>query len=348
MHILYLSRVRLNPYVDLLARGVMEADPALRIQQHRTLPWLRMRLDWRWRILHIHWIELQYDYGAATHDEAARELTLLLDRLTHWRKRGRKIVYTVHNINHHEGQHADLNQRANRWIFEHADAIHVHNHFTAEQVARLYGRTEDVFVIPHGNYIGVYPQDIPRREARERLGVPQDHFVYLCLGQMRPYKGLDDLIAAFLQLEMADATLLLAGHIADPAYARTLKRLAGEHPGIRLFPGYVPPDEIQIYCHASDICVLPYRDATTSGAALLAFSFGSPIIAPALGPFPELLGANERGLLFHPRERDLGDVLAQARDLPLDAMSRNALAFARARDWRTIGAQHARIYYGLL
>ena len=344
MRILYLSRVRLNPYVDLLARGVEEADPGIQTQQLRMLSWPRILLDPRWRILHLHWIELQYAYGDAPHDEAARNLDSLLRKFARLQKQGRKIVYTVHNINHHEGQHADLNQRANAWIFRHADALHVHNAFTARQVAQLYGRTTGVHVIPHGNYIGVYPQEVSRSDARARLGVPEDHFVYLCLGQMRPYKGLDELIAAFLQRRMPDATLLLAGHIPDPAYARQLKRLAGDHPNIRLFPGFVLPEEIQFYCNAADLCVLPYRDATTSGAALLAFSFGSPIIAPAIGPFPELIGANERGLLFHPGEHDLGDVLAQARDLPLAEMSRAARAFAEARDWRTLGAQHARVY----
>ncbi len=348
MHILYLSRVRLNPYVRLLARGVESADASIHTRQHRALSWPRILFDPRWRILHLHWIELQYAYSPMPHDEAAKNLDALLSKFGHWRQRGRKIVYTVHNINHHEGRHPDLNRRANGWIFEHADAIHVHNQFTAEQTARLYGRTDNVFIIPHGNYIGVYPREVSRGEARARLGVPPDHFVYLCLGQMRPYKGLDELIAAFLQRDMPDATLLLAGHIADPEYARALKQLAGDHPNIRLFPNYVPPAEIQLYFLASDICVLPYRDATTSGAAMLAFSFDTPIMAPAIGPFPELIGENRRGLLFHPQARDLGQALDQARALPLAEMSRAARAFAEARDWRAIGAQHARVYRALL
>ncbi len=344
MRILYLSRVRLNPYVDLLARGVAAADPALRPRQIRTLSWPRVHLDRGWRILHLHWIELLYNYEPVPHPQAAQNLHRLLSTLERVRDQGRKLVYTVHNISQHEGQYPDLNQQANQWIFTHADAIHVHNRFTADQVARLYHRTEGVVIIPHGNYIGVYPQEVSRHDARARLAIPQDHFVYLFLGQMRPYKGLDELIGAFLTLDMADATLVLAGHIADTSYARELKQLAGDHPNIRLFPSYVPPDELQLYCHAADVCVLPYRDATTSGAALLAFSFGCPIIAPAIGPFPELLGDGTRGLLFHPQEHDLNEALARARALPLAEMGRAARAFAEARDWRTIGAQHARVY----
>ncbi len=348
MHILYLSRVRVNPYVGLLARGVEQADPTLHTLQRPTLTWPRIFLDPRWKILHIHWIEMQYAYGQVSHDQAQRNLEGLLRKLTHLQSHGRKIVYTVHNLNHHEGQHPDLNQRANRWLFQHADAIHVHNRYTAEQVAQRYGRTQDVHIIPHGHYIDVYPQHMTRPEARAQLGIPDHHLVFLCLGQMRPYKGLDALIDAFLRNNMPDATLLLAGVIHDPDYAAHLQQLAGHHPRIRLFPGYVPAANIQRYCAAADMCVLPYRDATTSGAALLAFSFGKPIIAPAIGPFPELLGENQRGLLCHPDEHDLADVLNMARDLPLAQMGAAARALAESRDWRTLGAQHARVYLALM
>ncbi len=347
MHVLYLSRVRLNPYVELLARGVSQADAAMHPQQRRTLTWPDVLLFPRWRILHLHWLELQYAYGQISHEQAERNLNALLRRLAHIQRRGRSIVYTVHNLNQHEGRHADLNDLANRWIFEHADVIHVHNRFAAGQVRQQYGREKAVFVIPHGNYIGVYPNEINREEARVRLGLPQNHFVYLCLGQMRPYKGLDALIRAFLENDAPDASLLLAGQINDADYAAHLQQLAGEHPNIRVIPRYIPGEEIQLYCNASDLCVLPYRDATTSGAALLAFSFGKSIIAPAIGPFPELTGDHERGLLFHPREADLANALAAARSADIAAMGAAARTFAQARDWTAIGAQHARIYHQL-
>ncbi len=348
MRVLYLSRVRLNPYVDLLARGVETADPGIHAMQRPTLTWRRILLDRRWRILHLHWVEIQYAYGLTDHDRARQNLDILLRQLAHLQKQGRKIVYTVHNINHHEGQHPDLNQRANRWLFTHADAIHVHNRLAARQVKQRYGREQSVYAIPHGNYIGVYPNVIGRQQARERLQIPADHFVYLYLGQIRPYKGLDALIAAFLKNDMPDATLILAGQINDADCKRRLKRLAGEHPRIRLIPKFIPGDEIQTYCNAADICTLPYRDATTSGAALLAFSFGKPIIAPALGPFPELLGDQERGLLFHPEKDDLASTLTRARNAALAQMGATALAFAQDRDWKTIGGQHARVYHHLL
>jgi len=348
MRLLYLSRVRLNPYVQLLAAGVRQADPSVRTLQRPTLSWRRILLDPRWRILHLHWAELQYAYGTVEQERARVALETLLRQFSYLQKHGRKIVYTVHNLNHHESQHPDLNQRANQWLFARADAIHVHNQAAADQVRQRYGRTQNVFVIPHGSYIGVYPNAISRKEARQRLDIPANHFVYLCLGQMRPYKGLDALIAAFIKNDMPDATLLLAGQITDEAYASRLKHLAGRHPSIRVIPQFIPGESIQHYCNAANICVFPYRDATTSGAALLAYSFGKPVIAPAIGPFPELLGEHERGLLFHPGQHDLARALILARHADLAAMRAAALDFAQERNWTAIGGQHLRVYPRLL
>ena len=105
------------------------------------------------------------------------------------------------------------------------------------------------------------------------------------------------------------------------------------------------PEEIQYYMNACDICVLPYRHVTTSGAAILAFSFARPIIAPRAGDFSQLVGET-RGVLY----QDVGDetgrtqalqaALRQARHLDLAAANAAALALARELDWGAIARLH--------
>ncbi len=106
---------------------------------------------------------------------------------------------------------------------------------------------------------------------------------------MRPYKGLEELLPAFRALPEADVRLLLAGQPGSHAYLAALTDLAGGDPRIHLVPQYVPAEEVQVYLNAADFCVLPYRQITTSGAALLMFSFGLPVIAPGIGAFPNLI-----------------------------------------------------------
>ena len=342
LHVAYLSRVRLNPYVKLLATGVERADPAIHTSHYYTLPWRRLLLKRRCQVLHLHWVELQYSYGHPTASQAKRSLRNLLTKLQYLQQQGIRLVYTVHNLSQHEGLHPHLNEQANQWLFAHADAIHVHDRASAEAVAHIYNRQENVFVIPHGNYIGVYPNEIARDEARTRLDIPPELFVYLFIGQVRPYKGLNNLIQAFIELDDSATMLILAGQVNDTDYTQQIRSQVDGRTNIKLFLDYIPDEDLQLFFNSADACVLPYRRATTSGAALLAYSFATPIVAPAIGPFPDLI-TPDRGVLFH-SDDDLGEALRQVCGLDPDRAGSATLAFAKTLDWTTVGAQHAAMY----
>jgi glycosyltransferase involved in cell wall biosynthesis len=107
---------------------------------------------------------------------------------------------------------------------------------------------------------------------------------------------------------------------------------------------YVPDAEVQCFMNACDVCVLPYHEVTTSGAAILAFSFGRPIIAPALGAFPEL-AADGRGIIYDPHaEGSLLEALQEARDVDMIEGGGKALSWAKEHQWRTLAPQFVRIY----
>lgn len=347
LHVLYLSRVRLNPYVRLLAAGVESAQPAIRTTLYPILPWRAFLTNHRLNIIHLHWAELQFSYGYPSPSRATRTLQSLFKKLRFARRRGVRIVYTVHNIDQHEDLYPELNDQANRWLFSHADAIHVHDESTAQKVRVRYGEPSRMVVIPHGNYLDAYPNQVSRSEARARLDIPDGHFVYLCLGQVRPYKGLDRLIHTFSTLNPEDATLIVAGNVHTPDYAQHIHSLVNGQPNIKLHTTYIHDNDLQFYFNAADACVLPYRRATTSGAALLAYSFGKPIVAPAIGPFIDLV-ASDRGVLFDPENGDLRQALLEIRELDPDRAGAAALDFASALDWTSLGARHASLYRSLV
>ena len=43
---------------------------------------------------------------------------------------------------------------------------------------------------------------------------------------------------------------------------------------------FVPDGEVQHYLLAADAVVLPFKEILTSGSAMLALSFGRPVVAP--------------------------------------------------------------------
>ncbi|HUT15406.1 MAG TPA: glycosyltransferase, partial [Anaerolineae bacterium] len=285
---------------------------------------------------------------------------LLLARLS-----GVCIVYTVHNVWQHEGRYPWLVGLGNRVILALAQAVHVHDDETVASLreqgglARLGSRKRpNVYVIPHGNYVPAYPNDCSRVTARTRLGLDDSTFVYLFLGRVRPYKGIEELLVAFKALDARDMALVVAGELHEPHYARRVRELARGDARIRLYLQFVPDDELQVYLNGCDICVLPYRHVTTSGAAFLAFSFGVPIVAPRKGYFVQLVGDKERGILYDapawasergaPRASQkcgsLTDALRQARECDVEAMSAACTRFIARFDWDTIAQQHAAMY----
>lgn len=336
------STVAMNPYVELLRRG-LDAIPGVRAESIRALT-----PGWVWRhrrgvdVIHLHWVELLIASPSrwrALKKFARMAAALLLARL--W---GITFVYTVHNLAHHEGRNARLNQWANRLIFGVADAVHVHDAGVAAQLASLYERRRGVYVVPHGNYIGAYPVSSTREEARQRLGLLPHHKVFLFLGQIRPYKGVEQLVAAFRQLEGDEYALIVAGNPQDARYAARIEAAAQGDSRIHLRLGYVPDDELHRYLLAADVDVLPYREVTTSGAALLAFSFGLPIVAPNIGCFSGLVEGN-RGVLYNPDSpHGLADALARAASLDRDAARRETLAYAESLGWDRLAREHLAAY----
>jgi glycosyltransferase involved in cell wall biosynthesis len=173
-----------------------------------------------------------------------------------------------------------------------------------------------------------------RAAARARLDLPPTAFVFACVGLMRPYKGLEELIPAFRAFDRENARLLIAGKAHDQRYAERLADLARDDARIRLEPRFIPADELQVYFNAADMAVLPYRQITTSGAAILAFSFGAPVIAPAIGAFPDLLNST-RGVLYQPDK--LGSALREACARDWTAARAPTLEWVRQFDWADIG-----------
>lgn len=342
--IVQVSRVRLNPYVRLLQTALIERGLACSTIERLTPRALPNGLGPR-VILHLHWLELQY--SAPTLARSLRRLAGLEVALAKARRRGARLVYTVHNLNPHEEQHRFLSTLATRMVMAQADALHVHDETTAARVTRLTGSNDKIHVIRHGSYIGAYPNTCTREEARKRLNLPQDAFVYLYLGQIRPYKGVEDLISAFRQLSGIQR-LVIAGNVHDAEYARKLATTASDSSSIQTHFGYVDDADVQVYMNACDVCVLPYRNVTTSGAAILAFSFGRPIIAPAIGTFPEL-ASDGRGIVYDISQVDgLKRALSDAQSGGLAVSGEKAMRWAEDHRWSQLMPSFVRMYESTL
>ena len=345
LRVLQISKVRMNPYVRLLQEALSAAGVQCSISEG-----LSPRLARSWQgcvdVLHVHWLELLYT--APRLGPSLRRLLAVLLGLYRAKAGGCRVVYTVHNLNPHEQAFPALRRFADAAIFRWADAVHAHDEAARSNVAAMHGRRRGVHVIPHGSYLGAYPDTCTDAEARALLGLREDCFVFLFLGQIRRYKGVEELIAAFEQLADASSELVIAGHVHDPTYARELAAQTRDKRSIHTWFEYVQDSQVQHYMHACNVCVLPYREVTTSGAGVLAFSFGRPIVAPALGGFVALCEGG-RGFVYDPSdEQGLQQALLQACHADVAEAGRRALAWAEEHRWSALAPRFVAMYHEAL
>lgn len=169
-------------------------------------------------------------------------------------------------------------------------------HTAADEQRLREQQPRQVAVIPHGEYGGLARTggEGNRDFARAELGVGAEETVALLFGQLRPDKGIGDLLTA--ATEVPDLRILLAGENKgglDEAIA-LVKRL-GDRVIVR--EGYLSMAAAAHLFAAADVVVLPYRVASQSGVLLLAYGFGRPVVAYPVGGLAESVDHGETGWL---------------------------------------------------
>jgi len=170
--------------------------------------------------------------------------------------------------------------------------------------------------------------------------------MFLYLGSLRPYKGVEELLDGFEHLGEQSTVLVIAGSVPDPAYLERVRRRAAS-PRVMFVGRFVPNGDLQFYFNAADAVVLPFRDVLTSASLVLAMGFGRMVIAPRLGCVPDYADA-EGCLLYDPDQpQALEAALRLALSRDVEACGRRNLARARRLDWGMTAARTAEIYASL-
>jgi beta-1,4-mannosyltransferase len=304
---------------------------------------------WRGRcnpqVIHLHWLPAMERRWIGLF-----RLTMFFFRLVLLRLSGRQLVWTVHNLYGHEGHFRAIQRLFSRGIIYCASSVIVHSPSAVELVATEF-KVKDrrkLRVIPHGNYIQSYPNEISRIEARHQLGFADLNApVVLFLGKIRPYKGVPELIRAFHELDHPRARLVVAGAPLNDAVWHEVTEAAGGSTRVRLDRGYVSSDRIQLYLNAADVVVFPYQDVLTSGAVILAMSFGKPCVAARLGCIGDTLDENGGYLYDASDPLSLRTALAQALNNPhrLETLGRHNYIRASAWSWRGIARETVKLYF---
>lgn len=271
-------------------------------------------------VVHVHWPSFLYERHESTAALLAGFVRFLL-LLAIVRFRARCVCWTAHNLMPHQRNDLPiLDVIARRVVIRLSSRIFVHGPEARRVLCGRFPQAERKCVlIPHGHWIGRYQPEVSRLEARRALSLPDDAFVYLLFGQLNRYKNATGLIQAFRESASGDAVLLLAGRFSDDRYAAEVAAAASGDPRVRVHGRFIPDGEVSTYLSACDAACMPYKDILTSGTAMLAMSFGKPVISINRGFLRDVV-TPATGILVEPNDAaGLAGALRQARKVSWNA-----------------------------
>lgn len=216
-----------------------------------------------------------------------------------------------------------------------ADGFVVHSTHDLDEVRnRNLLRGRPVEVIRHG------PYDRHRHSAPKASPAEADEprpFELLSFGVIRPFKGVEDLVAAFDLLSEAEAETFRLTIVGETWEGWTLPGEMVERSRYRdritFVNRYVADEEVGRFFAAADAVVLPYHRSSASGPLHIAMSHGLPVVVSAVGGLVES-AAGYDGARFVPPKQP-----AALRTALLEVRSLRGRRFRDPRSWgETISA----------
>jgi glycosyltransferase involved in cell wall biosynthesis len=207
---------------------------------------------------------------------------------------------------------------------------------SAEEIARFFGRTEEFPVVSAGLDHKIFNPERRgslRKTARESLGVAEDRFALLLIGNDWRKKGLGTLLGALEVLSNLPIDVLVAGKDDPGPFLSAIRKMSLE-PRVRFLPSI---KGVEFYYAAADAYVGPSLEDTFALPASEAMACGLPTIISARAGAAALVTDGFDGLILH----DPSDILKLANLILLlcnskelrDRLGRNAAQTAQKYTW---------------
>lgn len=293
---------------------------------------------------HLHWTH--WIFESAENEHKFEELTVdFMRKVDQFRALGGIFVWTVHNAGNHESIYVDLERKFHEELARRVDLLLLHEKSSIAIVRREFRLIESrVRILPHGNYVGTYPNTSSKSEARKKLDLSSQKRLFGLVGMLRPYKGVEEFIAAVDKINEKAHRInaFIAGKRISPYKHGDIKNMVKGILGLLVEEKFIPEEKLHYYLNAADFIVLPYRRILTSGSVLLAASFARPVLLPRLESFEDLF---DLPFVFTYEPEDVDDMATKMLELggldsaELDRLSQAALDWAKTRDWQTISKQ---------
>jgi D-inositol-3-phosphate glycosyltransferase len=259
---------------------------------------------------------------------------------------GLRVVITAHDVEaFKEGLSVPLFVR---WVYGAARRVIAHSQVARRELVHQLGLApQKVDVVAHGNYLASIPVHITRAMSRAHLGIADDKRVLLFFGQIKEVKGLEVLLEGFALALREDPSLhlLIGGRVWKTDFSK-YQALIDKHqlaPSCSLHIRYIPDEEVPHFYRCADLVVLPYLRIYQSGVALLAMSYGCPVLVSDIEGLLEAVDDEQTGFVFRSRDTaHLAQRIGQIFSVPgrAERVAQAGLRLVTARnDWKLLGDQ---------
>ncbi|MEC8010750.1 MAG: glycosyltransferase family 4 protein [Pseudomonadota bacterium] len=250
-------------------------------------------------IVHVHWPE--FFLNSHYRIKALLFSIMLLLSLGVQKLKGAKLVWTLHNLKPHVIRYPVLSGLF-WWIYKRmVDGV---LSLSQANLKIAQDAIPEIKHLPAGvSYHGLFEcetRTIDQVDARQRLGLPVDGQIVLCLGQIKAYKGYEHLVKLAQDAKSSNMPLhiVIAGKSDEPDYIEELKQQTlGLNFDIHL--GFVSDEDLPYYYKAADISVIPFNAIFNSGSALMSVSQETPVLIPHTDNFEEYAGILRGGLVTY-------------------------------------------------
>lgn len=231
--------------------------------------------------------------------------------MLYYKVQGKKIVLTAHNVNQARRDSKDslLNRTTLRIQYRLCDHIFVHTQKMKSELCQDFHVAQKAVTVIRHPINNAFPDThLTPSEAKQTLGLGDEEKAILYFGRIRPYKGIEQLLAAFKLLSangQVNYRLIIAGEPKKGSeeylheIQQTIKREFNQGQVITRIQ-FIPDDEMELYLKGADVLVLPYKEIFQSGVLFLAYSYGLPVVATDVGSFREEIVEGETGFLCRP------------------------------------------------
>lgn len=322
-----------NPYQKLMMDG-LSSNEKLNVfhgVDNKIFGLLLTAIKYRPDYIHVDWLHQYYWRREVWMTYILYPLFLLQVLLVKYIF-GVSLVWTLHNIMPHDSKSSGPYIWARRFFAHHVAWIRVFSSSTVSKATKILKVEESKFlVIPEGSYVDYYPNSTNKEESLKFLGWDNTKKVMLFFGSLRPYKGIENLIEAFIDSSLLDWRLMITGMCRDLSYLDVLNKKNTSN-RITIKGEMIDAQHIQYYMNAADVVVLPFKKIENSGSAILAMGFGKAVLAPNIGVLPFRL-CQQKELLYDDEILDGLSLLSNISIKKLENIGRKNLAQLNNNKW---------------